>query len=57
MTKQELVVKMVRELLAEELLNVSYASNVETLTKDVTAVIDRQLEDFTLISSNGILSE
>ena len=57
MTKQELITEMVQSLLTEELLNVADASNVEALTADVTAILSRQLEDFTLIYSNGILSE
>ena len=57
MTKQELITEMVQNLLLTELLNVADASNVEALTTDVTAIISRQLEDFTLIYSNGILPE
>ena len=57
MTKQEFITKMVQSLLSEELLNVADASNVEALTTDVTAIISRQLEDFTLMYSNGILSD
>ena len=57
MTKQEFITKMVQSLLSEELLNVADASNVEALTTDVTAIISRQLEDFTLMYSNGILPE
>lgn len=57
MTKQEFITKMLQSLLSEELLNVADASNVEALTTDVTAIISRQLEDFTLMYSNGILPE
>lgn len=57
MTKQELITEMVQNLLLTELLNVADASNVEALTTDVTAIISRQLEDFTLMYSNGILSD
>lgn len=57
MTKQELITKMVQSMLSEELLNVADASNVEALKTDVTAIISRQLEDFTLMYSNGILPE
>ena len=57
MTKQELITEMVQNLLLTELLNVADASNVEALTTDVTAIISRQLEDFTLMYSNGILPE
>ena len=57
MTKQELITEMVQNLLLTELLNVADASNVEALTTDVTAIISRQLEDFNLMYSNGILSD
>lgn len=57
MTKLELITKTVQELFDEELLNLSDTSDVDALKADVTEIIHRHLEDFTLVYSNGIVTE
>lgn len=57
MTKLELITKAVQELLDEELLNIADTSDMDALEADVTEINSRHLEDFTLVYSNGILTE
>ena len=57
MTKKEICTRICEELLEQELLNEKDAFDIKSLMQDVTAIIDKHLEDYVLVCKTNIISE
>lgn len=56
MSKKEILNKIVLELLGEDLLNVSDCKSEENLIQEVEKILEKNLEDYSLVLTNGILN-
>lgn len=56
MTKKEICTRICEELLEQELLNEKDAFDIKSLMQDVTAIIDKHLEDYVLVCKTNIIS-
>lgn len=56
MNKKEILKKIVQELLDEDLLDVNNFTNVESCFQEVEKILEKNLEDYSLVLTSGILN-
>lgn len=56
MNKKEIINKIVIELLSEDLLNVNDSKSEEILIQEVTEIVEKKLQDYSLVLTSGIIN-
>lgn len=56
MSKKEIINKIVIELLSEDLLNVNDSKSEEILIQEVTEIVEKKLQDYSLVLTSGIIN-
>ena len=56
MNKKEILKKIVQELLDEDLLDANNFTNVESCLQEAEKILEKNLEDYSLVLTNGILN-